>query len=188
MVITVEKESLRRKHRSCELRVREGAKTMRRVKTGCDFQVAAKHMTHLKTCPLRDPLITPQTLQPLVLASLFDIIARVPPLLSSALPICRRLFSLVSLASFMDPHAGRGAWGSRHQDHGCWSSWHHRDNLPRSPSFFPCPGWYFHIDHARQCKVSLALCVEGRGCGMLYKMCFQLLMNKRPTRMAMSSV
>ena len=35
MVITVEKESLRRKHRSCELRVREGAKTMRRVKTGC---------------------------------------------------------------------------------------------------------------------------------------------------------
>jgi hypothetical protein len=58
VVIAVEKESLRRKHRSCELRVREGAKTMRRVKTGCNFQVAAKHMTHLKTCPLRDPLIS----------------------------------------------------------------------------------------------------------------------------------
>lgn len=53
MVIAVEKESLRRKHRSCELRVREGAKTVRRVKTGCDYQVAAKHMTHLKTCPLQ---------------------------------------------------------------------------------------------------------------------------------------
>lgn len=121
MMIAVEKESLRRKHRSCELRVREGAKTVRRVKTGCDYQVAAKHMTHLKTCPLQVaiPSSLPRryNLTYWLLASLFDLSAQVPPLPSSALPICCRLFSLVRPATFMDPQlsiAGRGAWGSRH--------------------------------------------------------------------------